>query len=69
MLNDETLKNFALLKENPLTGIRECHITTRCSKDSYRKSRHPRFEKNRAIRFQMKPSILRVANIQHQNQP
>src|SRR5215216_6302064 len=68
MLNDETLKNFSLIKENPLTGIRECPITTRCSKDSSRKSRRPRFEKNRGIRFQMKTSILRVAKRQYQNQ-
>src|ERR1051325_330783 len=68
MLNDETLKNFSLLKENPLTGIHECHITTRCSKDSSRKNRHPRFEKNRGIRFQMMTIILRVAKSHHENQ-
>ena len=69
LLNHEALKNFSLRKENPLTCIRECHITTRCLKDSSRKSRRPRFEKNRGIRFRMKTGILRVAKRHHQNQP
>src|SRR5262245_44403284 len=47
----------------------ECHITTRCLKDSSRKSRCPRFEKNRGFRLQMTIIILRVAKRQHQNQP
>ena len=62
-------KKFSLRKENPLTGTDECHITTRCSKDSSRKSRRPRFEKNLGIRFQMKTIVLRVAKRHHQNQP
>src|ERR1041385_8887013 len=69
MLNGRTTKNFSLIKENPLTGIRAYHITTRCSKDSSRKSRRPRFEKNRGIRFQMIHIILRVAKNQHHYQP
>src|SRR5947199_615532 len=40
----------------------------RCSKDSSRKGRRPRFEKNRGTRFQMATIILRVAKSQHQNQ-
>jgi len=62
-------KNFSLRKENPLTGIDECHITTRCSRDSSLKGRRPRFEKNHGLRFQMTTIILRVAKSQHQNQP
>ena len=69
MLNDKAIKNFSLTKENPLTGMGECHITIRCSKDSYRKSRFPRFEKNRGFRFEMIIIILRVAKRHHQNQP
>src|SRR5205807_407074 len=61
-------KNFSLRKENPLTGIDECHITTRCSKDSSRKGRRPRFEKNHGLRFRMTTIILRVAKSQNQNQ-
>ena len=69
MLNDKAIKNFSLTKENPLTGMSECHITIRCSKDSFRKSRRPRFEKNRGFRFQMRIIILRVVKRHHQNQP
>ena len=61
-------KKFSLKKENPLTGIDECHITNRCSKDSSLKSRRPRFEKNCGLRFQMNIIILRVAKRHQQNQ-
>ena len=61
-------KNFSLREENPLTGIREYHITSRCSKDSSLKSRHPRFEKNRGFRFQMRIIILRVVKRHQQKQ-
>ena len=68
MLNDKRTKNFSLRKENPLTGIDECHITIGCSKDSSRKGRRRRFEKNRGIRFPMTIIILRVEKNQHQYQ-
>ena len=61
--------DFLTRKENPLTGIRACHTTIRCLKDSSRKGRRPRFEKKRGFRFQMTIIILRVAKRHDQNQP